>query len=167
MNTDANLAPAGHDAGDCADHCPLAAVVSRGVDRRTFISRAVLATAAAALAACAGGADAGITGPTTVSTSTLRLSDYPALASVNGVALVTVSGVPLAVVRTGSTSFVALSRICPHEGTVINSSGNGFTCPRHGARFSITGTWQGGQRTSSLRSYATSYDAAAGTLTIG
>ena len=167
MDRDALLPPPGADADSCADHCPLAEAVSRGVDRRTFISRAVLATAAAALAACAGGADAGITGPTTVSTSTLRVSDYPSLASVNGVALVTLSGVPLAIVRTGDASFVALSRVCPHEGAMVNSSGSGFICPRHGARFSVTGTWLGGQRTSSLRSYATSYDAAAGTLTVG
>jgi len=49
----------------------------------------------------------------------------------------------------------------------VNQNGSGFLCPNHGARFAADGTWIGGQPTSSLRSYATSYDAASGTLTIG
>jgi Rieske Fe-S protein len=86
---------------------------------------------------------------------------------VGGIALATVSGTPLAIVRTGSTTFLALSRICPHQGATVNLSGNGFLCPRHGAEFDASGTWIGGQRTSSMRSYATTYNAATGTLTIG
>ena len=104
---------------------------------------------------------------TTISSTTLRVADYPALASVGGIALVTISGGPFAVVRTSSTSFVTLSRVCPHQGNIVSPSGSGFLCPGHGARFSADGTWIGGQPTSSLRSYATSYDAAAGTITVG
>jgi len=43
---------------------------------------------------------------------------------------------------------------------------DGFVCPVHGATFNLSGQWIGGQRTSSLHSYATSYDSASGTLTI-
>src|SRR5205085_7679327 len=100
-------------------------------------------------------------------TSDIKVSEFPALASVGGVALVTFNGNPLAIVRTGTTSFVTLSRVCPHQGNIINPSGDGFLCPGHGARFSATGQWLGGERTSSMRSYTTSYDAAAGTITIG
>jgi Rieske Fe-S protein len=49
----------------------------------------------------------------------------------------------------------------------VGVSSTGFTCPRHGARFNADGTWIGGQRTSSLHSYATSYDAGTGVVTVG
>jgi cytochrome b6-f complex iron-sulfur subunit len=145
----------------CASQCPLA----HAVDRRTFVSRSLLAAAAAALAACSAGSD-GPTTPTSIGGATVKISDYPALATTGGLALVTVSGTPLAIVRTDTSTFVALSRVCPHEGGIVNSATGGFTCPVHGAHFSTTGTWLSGQRTSSLRSYATTYDAATQTLTI-
>jgi nitrite reductase/ring-hydroxylating ferredoxin subunit len=142
----------------CALDCPLASV-----DRRTFLTRAMFSAAAVALAACGGG-DA--TSPFT-GTYTLTLADYPALAAVGGVALVSANGASLAVVRTSASSFAALSRVCPHEGATVNTSSSGFLCPRHGAQFDKNGTWIGGQRTSSMHGYATTYDASAGTLTIG
>jgi Rieske Fe-S protein len=61
---------------------------------------------------------------------------------------------------------VALSRICPHQGGTIETSSGGFLCPNHGAQFDINGTWKGGQRTSNMRVYTTTYDAVTGTLTI-
>jgi cytochrome b6-f complex iron-sulfur subunit len=138
-----------------------------GIGRRTFLAQSALIAAGALLAACAAAGDATAPGTTITSTTDIKLSDFPALASVGGVALVNVSGNPLAIVRTGDASFVTLSRVCPHQGSIINQSGSGFLCPGHGARFSATGQWQGGQPTSNMRSYATSYDAAAGTITIG
>ena len=149
-----------HDdpAAACDHGCPLLST------RRTFISQAVLAAAAAALAACGAGSDP--TAPASVGAS-LKVSDYPALASTGGIALVSVSGARLAVVRTGASSFLALSRVCPHEGGAINQSGSGFLCSKHGAQFSATGTWLGGERTTNMRSYATTYDATTDTLAIG
>ena len=135
------------------------------IDRRTFVVVGVCACAAAGLALAGCGLSVA-TAPDSVGGS-LKISDYAALSAVGGVALATVSGTPLAIVRTGSTTFLALSRICPHQGATVNLFGNGFLCPRHGAQFDASGTWIGGQRTSSMRSYATSYDAATGTLTIG
>ena len=55
----------------------------------------------------------------------------------------------------------------PHQGGIVNAISGGFQCPIHGATFDQTGNWIGGQRTSNLRSYATSYDSASGVLTIG
>jgi Rieske Fe-S protein len=156
-----------HGAGDdCALDCPLGASVpsAHGRDRRTFLARAAVAAAAVALAACGAGGDA--TAPFS-GTFSFKVGDHPELASVNGVALITANGSRLAVVRTGATTFVALSRVCPHEGSTINATSTGFLCPNHGATFDRTGTWIGGQRTSSMRSYATSYDASTDTLTIG
>jgi cytochrome b6-f complex iron-sulfur subunit len=139
-----------------------------GIGRRTFFAQTALLAAGALLAACAAGGDS-ITSPGTTigSTSNIKLSDFPELASVGGIALVSFSGNPLAIVRTGSASFVTLSRVCPHQGSIVSPNGSGFLCPGHGARFSASGQWSGGQPTSNMRSYATSYDAAAGTITIG
>lgn len=146
---------------ECSDRCPLA---ERAVTRRTFVSASVLAAAAAALAAC--GASDGVTAPATIGSS-LKVSDYPALASTGGVAVVTMNSTRIAVVRTGASTFAALSLVCPHEGGSINPTSGGFLCSRHGARFDTVGTWTGGQRTSSMRSYPTTFDASAGTLAIG
>ena len=143
-----------------------AETVRDGIGRRTFLAQSALLAAGALLAACAAG-DATAPGTTINSTTDIKVSDFPALASVGGIALVNISGNPMAIVRTGDASFVTLSRICPHQGSTINPNGSGFLCPGHGARFSATGQWQGGERTSNMRSYSTSYDATAGTITIG
>jgi len=45
------------------------------------------------------------------------------------------------------------------------SEQNDFVCPVHGATYSLSGQWIGGQRANSLHQYTTSYDAASGTLT--
>ena len=134
--------------------------------RRAFLTQAMLAAAAAALAACGAGSDSP-TAPTSIPSTPIKVSSYPELATVGGVALVTVGGEPLAIVRTGTTSFVALSRTCPHQGGLIGTTTGGFLCPNHGARFNTTGTWTGGQRTSNMTSYPASYDAASDTLTVG
>lgn len=135
------------------------------IGRRTFLAQSAMLAAAAALAACAGGADA--TAPELTGQATINAGDYPALSSVGGIAMVSIQGSPMAIVRTGTSSFVALSRVCPHQGSIVNQNGSGFLCPNHGAQFSSTGTWVGGQRTSNMRSYAASYDSATGVLTIG
>jgi len=150
----------------CATDGLLDAAAS-GIGRRTFLAQSAILAAAAALAACgAGGSDA-VTGPTGGGSGTIKISDYPSLATVGGVALVNISGYPVAVVRTDTSTYVALSRICPHQGSVVNPTSNGFLCPNHGAQFTKTGQWVGGQPTGNMQSLATSYDATAGTLTIG
>jgi nitrite reductase/ring-hydroxylating ferredoxin subunit len=135
------------------------------IDRRDFVTRAAAALAAVALAACGMGGE-GATSPTSVSSTTLTLANYPSLANVGGVATTSVDGVPLAIVRTGDTSFAAFSRICPHQGGTIQTTSTGFQCPVHGATFNRSGQWVGGQRTSNMRQYPVTYDAAVGTLTI-
>ena len=169
MNDPALTADASHD-GDCAD-CPVApnAMISipgelGALDRRTFLTRAMLGAAALALAACGGGN--GTTAPFT-GTASVNINDYPALANVGGVALVTINGSLLALVRNSTTSVLALSRVCPHQGGTINTGSGGFICTRHGAQFTLTGQWVGGQPTSNMRSYATTFDPGSGALTIG
>ena len=55
--------------------------------------------------------------------TTLKVSDFAALGTNNGVALVTLSGAQLAVVRLSATSYVVLSRVCPHQGGIVNQNG--------------------------------------------
>ena len=136
------------------------------IGRRQFITQGTLLAAAAALAACGvAGSDFG-TAPKFSSPTVLKLSDFPSLASVGGVAVLTLVNSPFAIVRTSSATFVTLSRICPHQGSVVTPVSGGFTCPNHGAQFNASGQWVGGQPTSGLHSYTTVYDATAGTLTV-
>jgi len=150
----------------CACGADSESLLASTIDRRKFISLGAYAAAAAALAACAAGGVTSSTSPGSVG-ATVKVSDYAALANVGGVAVTTLNGTPIAIVRTGTSTFITLSRICPHQGSTINQISTGFRCPNHLAQFDTLGNWVGGQRTSNMRSYATSYDAAAGTLTIG
>lgn len=150
----------------CACGVESEGLLSTLIDRRKFLSLGAYAAAAAALAACAAGGGTDATSPGSVG-ATVKVSDYAALASVGGVAVTTLNGVPIAIVRTATSTFLTLSRVCPHQGSTINQISTGFRCPNHLAQFDTTGNWVGGQRTSSMTSYSTSYDATAGTLTIG
>jgi nitrite reductase/ring-hydroxylating ferredoxin subunit len=150
----------------CGHACGAVTPATGGeIGRRTFLAQSAMLAAAAALAACAAGSDP--TAPDLSGQATLSVPDYPALSTVGGIAMVSIQGSPMAIVRTGTSTFVALSRVCPHQGSIVNQNGSGFLCPNHGAQFGATGTWVGGERTSNMRSYATSYNSATGTLTIG
>lgn len=138
------------------------------VGRREFLSAATL-TALTLLQSACGDGQIGGTGPDGTSGGTLvvMVSQFASLASVGGVARVDGgSGTPVALVRTGAASFTALSLVCTHQGSTVNITGAGFLCPNHGARFSSTGVWQGGQVTTNLHSLPSSYDAVAGTVSI-
>lgn len=141
------------------------------VSRRSFLGTGALGAVAVFLAACSddGSATEPTTGTTplpTPSTNSIRLTDYPALNAVGG--MVRISGaVPIAVVRTATETYRAFSLVCPHAGSTVAIQGSGFRCPNHGATFSATGVWTGGQKTSNLREYTVTLNAAAGTLSIG
>lgn len=144
---------------------------SNGIGRRTFLAQSAVLAAVAALNACGASDGGGFTAPnlggSTTTGATIKVSEQPALATVGGVALVTIANSPFAIVRTGANTFLALSRVCPHQGSIVNKTSNGFLCPNHGAQFSSTGAWVGGERTSNMRSYTTTYDATTDTLTVG
>ena len=141
----------------CATDCRL-------VGRREFLSQGLALAAMAALVACGGGSD--IAAPSLSGPATLKVTDYAALNTVGGIATARVSGADIAVVRTAASTYIALSRVCPHQGGIVNVTSGSFTCPVHGARFSADGTWIGGERTSGLHAYATTFDPATGILTI-
>jgi len=153
------------DAG-CTGACACSGSEARAgaMKRRDFVAYGAAALAMAALAACGGDS---LTSPSTVDSTALKLSDFPALATVGGVATTSIGRTPIAIVRTSSSSFSAFSRICPHQGSTIAVTSTGFRCPNHGATFSASGQWTGGERTGNLTSYPVSYNATAGTITVG
>ena len=142
------------------------AAAEDGIARRTFLVQSGILAAIAALTAC--GANSDSTAPSVPANSSINVSNYPALASVGGVAIVSFGSAPVAVVRTQASpaSFLALSLICPHQGGNIQLRGSEFQCPVHGATFDVDGNWIGGQPTSNMHQYSTSYDASTNTLTV-
>ena len=149
------------NGGGCA-HCGEKA----GTSRREFIATSAASAVAAMLLAACGGAS-GATGINSGPVSfTVDVSKYPALASIGGIARVDNGGAPIAAVRTGTDTFAAFSLICPHFGCTVGINGSFFQCPCHGAQFASTGIWIGGQRTTNLSAYGTSYNATTGVLTI-
>ena len=99
-----DVAVSSSEAGCGCEGCACAPGTARtqpiSIDRRDFVMRAAAALAAVALAACSGDS---LTSPSSVASTTINLSDHPELSTVGGVATVSVDGVPLAIVRTGST----------------------------------------------------------------
>ncbi len=154
--------------------CTGCSVASAAVSRRDFVSTATMAAVAVALSACGGGgSDGGPTSPPFVpkppALSTplvIALANFPALATVGGVARVS-SQPPIALART-SSGLVGFSLECTHAGTTVDVRSN-FTlkCPNHGAEFSFDGNWTGGeQQTSSLFRVTVTPDATGATVSI-
>jgi Rieske Fe-S protein len=139
-----------------------------GIDRRAFLAQTALAGVAAFLAGCAAGS--GTTGPSAFTGPlTISVADFPALASVGGIARVDAGGrgsSPVAAVRVSDAQYAAFSMVCPHQGATIGIVGSGFLCPQHGARFSANGTWVGGQPASNLHQLTAQFDSATRELTI-
>jgi cytochrome b6-f complex iron-sulfur subunit len=145
------------------------------VARREFLSQATLAAAAALLASCTQGGDSFAPksanpdpGPGTSGGSlTVTVASFPALATVGGIAAVgTISFTPIAVVRTGASSYVALSRICTHAGCDISVVSGGFSCPCHGSQFDSTGAATQGPAVNALERFHVAVSGDGTTLTI-
>src|SRR5690348_10851670 len=81
------------------------AVGGEGIGRRTFLVQSGILAAIAALSACSSlGGDA--TAPDVPTNSNININNYPALANVGGVAMVTLGSAPVAIVRSGTSSFL-------------------------------------------------------------
>lgn len=137
------------------------------LNRREFLARSAVAAAAlAALEACGDGQ----IGPTSVSLgggTTVNLADFPALAT-TGV-LVDI-GHERAVIRTGASSFLGLSRICTHQQCEAFVRNNRIECDCHGSIFSATGDVVRGPSTGEsirpLDKLNVAFNPAANTLTV-
>lgn len=137
-------------------------------NRRDFLTRSALA--AAALVVIDGCGDGQIGPPTHASENgpfTIRLSDFAGLATVGKVVDI---GHERAVVRTGDTTFIGLSRICTHEQCDTDVVNNRFECPCHGSIFAADGSVIRGPDTgvsiTPLPRLTVAFDAAAGTITV-
>jgi Rieske Fe-S protein len=81
----------------------------------------------------------------------VNLRRVPALRKVGGVATIgTVRGVPAAVVRTGTNTYVALNLRCTHQGVTVRETSAGWSCPAHGSSFAKTGARTGGPAQAAL-----------------
>ena len=164
---------------DCASSCPLH---ERGIDaeRRRFLSTALAASLLGVLAACGDGDIGGVSGidddddddggggGPPAGSFVVTIANFAALGTDGGVARVDGgSGTPTAVLRVNATTYRAFSLVCPHAGTTVSIVSGGFRCPNHGATFSSNGALSGGPATRGLTERAVTFNAAAGTLSIG
>lgn len=96
----------------------------------------------------------------------LTVAKVPGLARIGGtVALGSVRGVPVAVVRTGRRTYRALDLRCTHQGVTVGKSGSAWLCPAHGSRYAVNGTVTGGPAERNLGTVRSSF--ADGRLTVG
>lgn len=148
--THSDLSSPSSPSGACIDG-DCGGFTERRIDRRAFLGNAGAIVAALTAAACGDGQIGNAaTGLGSGGTVTVDPSAYAALASVGGIARISGTSRPIAVVRSTSTTYRAFSLICPHQGSTVNISNGAFLCPNHLARFDANGRWIGGQATGNL-----------------
>ena len=133
------------------------------IGRREFVARTSMGLSALLLASCAGADTSPLSGSVIV-----PVANYSALATTGGIVRVNESSTPIALERTGATTFAAFALICPHQGSTVGVTGGSipFICPNHGAQFNAAGKNIGGQPTGSLGTYTAVYDSATNSVTI-
>jgi nitrite reductase/ring-hydroxylating ferredoxin subunit len=93
--------------------------------------------------------------------------EHPELQSVGGRLIVNPPGnAPMLIEVIGTRQYRVLSLVCPHRGSIVNRTDDGFLCPNHGARFTAEGHWVGGQSTVDLSPVAFSVESD-GVLVVG
>ena|SRR5437764_3154588 len=137
------------------------------LNRREFLAKSALAAAAFAVAEGCGNGQIGPTQVQVGSGLTIKVADFPGLAATG--TLVDI-GHSRAVMRTGASTFLALSKICTHEGCETNVRNNRFECPCHNSIFASDGAVvrgpTGGGTASHLPVLSTAFDAVANALTV-
>ncbi len=70
----------------------------------------------------------------------VKLKSIPELAEVGGsVGVGNVKGKPVAITRTGTSTYIAFSLNCPHQGVKVSRDENGWICDAHGSKFEADG----------------------------
>jgi Rieske Fe-S protein len=70
----------------------------------------------------------------------VKLKSLPELAKVGGsVGIGNVKGKPVAITRTGASSYIAFSLSCPHQGVKLTQAATGWVCDAHGSEFEADG----------------------------
>jgi len=153
-----------HAATDCSG-CPLELANPEVVDRRSVLSKGMLAAVAAVLSAplVATACAPSVSTASSPAKSQLgawmirvRPEDFPALEKVGGIARIDgESDKPVAVVKT-SDGYAAFSMRCTHAGVTVDIVDGGFLCPGHKAQYAADGRWVGGHAAKNLKSLETS-----------
>ena len=142
---------------------------ARGLERREFMAWAAAAGASVALLGCGGEGAAG----TVVAAGgkvTLSFSQFPDLSTPGGGVVVQVQGGnPVLVVRQDTTTAVAMSAVCTHQGCTVNfdQGTKGASCPCHGSQYDAAGQVVHGPATRSLAALPAVVDGAGITVTVG
>ena len=134
------------------------------MERRDFLSKvmvggSILFTAPMYLSSCSKSNDSGlIPTPSGAGNVTIDLSKsaYSDLGNVGGY----VYDQNMIIIHTGDSQYVALSKICTHQGCTVgyNSSANQIVCPCHGARYSLDGAVLRGPANRPLTKYVVTID---------
>jgi Rieske Fe-S protein len=70
----------------------------------------------------------------------VQLSKIEALAQVGGAVRVgIIKGNPVAITRTGTSSYIAYTLRCPHQGVPVKKTETGWRCEAHGSEFEPDG----------------------------
>jgi Rieske Fe-S protein len=139
--------------------------------RREFLKLVQVGVGGSALLSVLPGCDsaggAAVEGSVTVTggKAVLTFAQFPQLAAAGGGVVVSAGGVPIAVLRTGTSAAIALSAICTHQGCTVAYQGGSLNCPCHGSRFSSTGAVLGGPASSPLPALTATLNAADITVT--
>ena len=106
---------------------------------------------ASALSSCQNESDVAPSGNVDF-TLDLTNASYSALNTVGK--YITINKVVIA--RVSTTSFAAVTQICSHEGQAqVMYNGSGFSCPAHGASFSLTGAKTNNVSSKGITAYQT------------
>lgn len=139
--------------------------------RREFARLASLAPLACVAAACSTSDSSGPVAPGGVgvtingSIMTVPLGQNPSLAQAGGMILV--PQVQALVIRVSATDYRAMTSVCTHQSCTVSSfDGARLNCACHGSQFSPAGAVLRGPATAPLRTYVTTFDQAAGVVTV-
>lgn len=81
----------------------------------------------------------------------VQLKKIKELQTVGGsVRIGTVKGKPVAITRTGASTYNAFTLLCPHQGVEVTKSDAGWRCSAHGSEFAANGGLELGPATSDL-----------------
>ena len=121
--------------------------------RRDFLKNTTTVLSAAALAQLLSECSKEQVSAKPAANFSIDLSDpkYSALQTVGGVVLAN----DVYIVCTAQASYIALSRVCTHQGCTVsyNSSGKNFVCPCHGGVYNLNGRVTSGPPPSPLAQY--------------